>query len=161
MIFIGDHFFDIITHFQTIFADNAEFKNSKTARGSSQSILSSYATYRIGIFSQMLSMKIKSNPNLQISQISSLMTPTMYFGMSLGRVGVDFRPLVCSIFEQAIMERVTIMINLAHTAFKDSPQDSSLEPIKSSDLSSPSALLAYPALAQLYNRCMNMLNVIP
>lgn len=114
-----------------------------------QSILSSYCNYRLRLFSQTLSQNL-SHQSLQISHILSIMNQTMYFGMSLGRLGLDFRPLVGHLFEQAIQDRITQQIKSAYVAFIQSPQDST---------PSTSDFMAYPALAQLYNRYMGAFNV--
>jgi hypothetical protein len=74
----------------------------------------------------------------------------MYFGMSLGRTGLDFRQMVVPIFENAIYDRISVMICQAHEVFKESPQQSSRN---------DGTLLTYPALAQLYNRYMHAFNV--
>eukprot|EP00842_Homolaphlyctis_polyrhiza_P002621 jgi/Hompol1/335/HPOL_001128-RA len=40
-----------------------------------------------------------------VSSVNSILTQTMYYGMSLGRVGIDFRQAVSPVFEQAV-ERI-------------------------------------------------------
>jgi hypothetical protein len=74
----------------------------------------------------------------------------MYFGMSLGRTGLDFRQMVVPIFEKAIYDRISVMISQAHKVFRESPQQFSRN---------DGTLLTYPALAQLYNRYMHAFNV--
>ncbi|KAH6592286.1 hypothetical protein BASA61_004609 [Batrachochytrium salamandrivorans] len=48
----------------------------------------------------------------EVAAINSVLTQTMYYGMSLGRIGIDFRQAVSGVFEPAV-ERV-VKTQLAH-----------------------------------------------
>ncbi|KAJ3023294.1 UNVERIFIED_CONTAM: conserved oligomeric Golgi complex component [Siphonaria sp. JEL0065] len=121
-----ENFFDIITQYKAIFADGSStatpsihhytslassssssstnnntpaiFHQSTTTIATS-SILSSYVTQTVSLFLSNLSSKLDQINDTQ--SLNSLLTQTMYYGMSLGRVGVDFRILVTDLFLSA------------------------------------------------------------
>ncbi|KAJ3155366.1 conserved oligomeric Golgi complex component [Geranomyces michiganensis] len=123
-------FFDIVAQYRAIFSDataGVRTGTTITVTGSSaaadasasastliydtesyttltHSILSSYVVHRI----QHLCATLQAHlPHVDdASQVASLCTQTMYFGMSLGRVGIDFRAVVAGFFEDAVEEIV-------------------------------------------------------
>ncbi|KAJ3169158.1 conserved oligomeric Golgi complex component [Geranomyces variabilis] len=121
-------FFDIVAQYRAIFSDatagaragaTASVGVSATGAAASSStliydtashttlthsILSSYVVHRI----QHLCATLQAHlPHVDdASQVASLCTQTMYFGMSLGRVGIDFRAVVAGLFEDAVEEIV-------------------------------------------------------
>ncbi|KAJ3045698.1 conserved oligomeric Golgi complex component [Rhizophlyctis rosea] len=107
------HFTDIVVQYRNIFADSVPFSSSDDSLPpdpfhlptpyATQSILSSYVSEMIRRFLDVLDHHL---PNIHsASTVNSLMTETMYYGMSLGRVGVDFRPILAPPFEYAV-ERI-------------------------------------------------------
>ncbi|KAI9335076.1 Dor1-like family-domain-containing protein [Obelidium mucronatum] len=126
-----ENFFDIITQYKAIFADgsstatpssihhinsssftaSSSFGNNSTPTIFHQStttiatasIISSYVTQTVSLFLTQLSNKLTLISDTQ--SLNSLLTQTMYYGMSLGRVGVDFRILVTDLF-LAATERI-------------------------------------------------------
>lgn len=124
-----------MTHFRSIFPDL-------------QQVVISFANHRISIFLKVLKAKI-SEPEIQLSHITQVMNQTMYFGMSLGRVGLDFRSRCVEIFQDQTLSTIIKSLELA---FEEYMQDPGLLP-------GPSQSLAdCPQLALLFNRYMNMLN---
>ncbi|KAI9363975.1 Dor1-like family-domain-containing protein [Zopfochytrium polystomum] len=116
-----EHFFDIVTQYKAIFSDTtsitppATFAAATSGLGSSApisgqsgspltaTILSSYATHTVHSFLNHLATK---TPQIHdATSLNSVLTQTMYYGMSLGRVGIDFRDAVVPLFVSAI-ERV-------------------------------------------------------
>ncbi|KND03234.1 Golgi transport complex subunit COG8 [Spizellomyces punctatus DAOM BR117] len=112
-------FFDIVAQYRGIFSDSLNTQTSHATteahQGKStsallydatahptltQSILTSYVTYRI----EHLCTTLKTHlPHVtDASQVASLSTQTMYFGMSLGWVGIDLRGLVGPLFEETV-----------------------------------------------------------
>ncbi|TPX67510.1 hypothetical protein SpCBS45565_g03729 [Spizellomyces sp. 'palustris'] len=121
-------FFDIVAQYRGIFSDSLNTATSHAAvneehQGKSssallydatahptltQSILTSYVTYRI----EHLCTTLKTHlPHVtDASQVASLSTQTMYFGMSLGWVGIDLRGLVGPLFEETVARIVEKII---------------------------------------------------
>ncbi|KAJ3050578.1 conserved oligomeric Golgi complex component [Rhizophlyctis rosea] len=111
------HFTEIIVQYRNIFADSVHLPLTSDDTQAqqptdpfhtptpytTQSILSSYVTEMIQKFLDVLDTHLPQIDSC--STISSLLTETMYYGMSLGRVGVDFRPVLASGFEDAV-ERI-------------------------------------------------------
>ncbi|TPX60574.1 hypothetical protein PhCBS80983_g01722 [Powellomyces hirtus] len=115
-------FFDIVAQYRAIFSDatapgTASRPNPASSASTStliydtashttltHSILSSYVIHRI----QHLNATLQAHlPYINdASQVASLCTQTMYFGMSLSRVGIDFRAVISHVFEDAVEEIV-------------------------------------------------------
>ncbi|KAI8614739.1 Dor1-like family-domain-containing protein, partial [Chytriomyces sp. MP71] len=123
-----ENFFDIITQYRAIFADSSSGSNpyitspsasstSLNAAGSTKdtspaifypftntiatpSILASYVSQTVTIFLAKLGATLPALTDTQ--SLNSLLTQTMYYGMSLGRVGVDFRVAVGDLFLHSI-----------------------------------------------------------
>ena len=149
LINLGEHFFDLTTHYKAIFTDHPHCDPMTV-----NAIFSSYCNHRLHHFSTVIELTL-DHPDLQISHILSIMNQTMYFGMSLGRVGLDFRSLLVPLFEKAILNRVTAQLHEAMMIFQQGNHDK--DP-------SQQDLLGYPALgirvdlAQLFNRYMTVFN---
>ncbi|KAJ3065358.1 conserved oligomeric Golgi complex component, partial [Quaeritorhiza haematococci] len=113
-----EHFFDIITQYKAIFSDSQPIYLSLNELSTTffdaplpyatQSILSSYVTHTIENFINVLKDKVPKLPDA--TSITSILTQTMYYGMSLGRVGIDFRQNVAHIFEDAMGSLVKSLI---------------------------------------------------
>ncbi|PKC09371.1 Dor1-domain-containing protein, partial [Rhizophagus irregularis] len=101
-----EHFFDIVTQYRTIFADDV-----------ATSVL---ADYTIHILDQLTSVLAEFTPLITDTQsLSSILTQLMYCGMSFGRVGVDFRHLVTGYFEEAVERIVKKIISDGTQVFLD------------------------------------------
>ncbi|KAI8914407.1 Dor1-like family-domain-containing protein [Gorgonomyces haynaldii] len=133
-----EHLFDILTHFKAIFING----NPK--------IIGSFCNDRVDIFCTELERCLQ-HKQLQIPHLTSIMNQTMYFGMSLGRVGVDFRLLVVSMFEDAILKCILSQLDSAMDLFQRSSHEQE-QPKDDKDL------MSYPALAHLYNRFISCFN---
>ncbi|KAF0452904.1 Dor1-domain-containing protein [Gigaspora margarita] len=76
--------------------------------------------YTIHILGQLTSVLAEFTPLISdTSSLSSILTQLMYCGMSLGRVGVDFRHLVTGYFETAVERIVKKMITDGTKEFCD------------------------------------------
>ncbi|KAJ3210349.1 conserved oligomeric Golgi complex component [Dinochytrium kinnereticum] len=133
---LREHLFDIITQYKTIFSDSSLSTSGATPHSSSSipsfsslsygskpsslmmpestpyatsAILSSYAVFRVTEFAGELKRHIATVSDA--NSINSLLTQTMYFGLSLGRVGVDFRDVVADIFESAIEKNFEALLS--------------------------------------------------
>ncbi|KAJ3021031.1 conserved oligomeric Golgi complex component [Thoreauomyces humboldtii] len=127
-------FFDIVAQYRAIFSDATSATASRTSGSNTiskstlvydtaahatltHSILASYAMQRI----QQLVATLQAHlPHINdASQIASLCTQTMYFGMSLGRVGIDFRAIVAGQFEDAVEAIVLNVVGSGVRQFLD------------------------------------------
>ncbi|KAG9285540.1 hypothetical protein G9A89_006528 [Geosiphon pyriformis] len=135
-----EHFFDIVIHYRAVFPDDGGLSSTSsytlsfsptiqlfpsTTPSSDNSfslrpiltastMLSDYTIYILGQLTSVLSEFIPLISDT--SSLSSILTQLMYCGMSLGRVGVDFRHLVTGYFESAVDRIIRKMIS-------DSTQD--------------------------------------
>ena len=96
------HLFDIVMQYKAIFSDEAEGTAAPgavaVARGSQ--ILTSWAQHRICLYLDALRLHLPSIK--EGGSLSSVLEHSMYCGMSLGRVGLDFRGLLPPVFETCI-----------------------------------------------------------
>jgi hypothetical protein len=94
------HVFDVTMQYRAIFAESA----SSTGTGTQQDdggILYAWAERRISAYLDAVATHLP-----QISDgggLASVLDHVMYCGASLGRVGLDFRPLVAPLFESAAL----------------------------------------------------------
>ncbi|CAB4489500.1 unnamed protein product [Rhizophagus irregularis] len=141
-----EHFFDIVTQYRTIFADDVgglastpiyssfiipRSPSSPWTTASSDSneyssgrrnltATSVLADYTIHILDQLTSVLAEFTPLITDTQsLSSILTQLMYCGMSFGRVGVDFRHLVTGYFEEAVERIVKKIISDGTQVFLD------------------------------------------
>ncbi|KAJ3407939.1 conserved oligomeric Golgi complex component [Chytriomyces hyalinus] len=201
-----ENFFDIITQYKAIFADAAPTGSStsnhlsatsptssytqaasststttaifypSTRAIATQSILSSYVAHTVSIFLETLKSTL---PKLTDTQsINSLLTQTMYYGMSLGRVGCDFRVAATDMYLDAILRvfcstvdqglsgyfkwiennpvanpALGLYVKVVSSAYTNSstPPRSSVTSSQQGVVNPPSQLNAYPPLAHVLN----------
>ncbi|KAI8836707.1 Dor1-like family-domain-containing protein [Chytriomyces cf. hyalinus JEL632] len=201
-----ENFFDIITQYKAIFADAAPTGSStsnhlsvtsptssytqaasststttaifypSTRAIATQSILSSYVAQTVSIFLETLKSTL---PKLTDTQsINSLLTQTMYYGMSLGRVGCDFRVAATDMYLDAILHvfcstvdqglsgyfkwiesnpvanpALGLYVKVVSSAYTNSstPPRSSVTSSQQGVVNPPSQLNAYPPLAHVLN----------
>ncbi|KAI9146260.1 oligomeric Golgi complex subunit 8, partial [Paraphysoderma sedebokerense] len=103
-----EHFFDIITYYNSTFPSSISTSTSSYTSSSAPNptslLLASYATHFLDILTATLTRYL---PHLTTpTSIFSLYNHLMYFGTSLGRLGIDIRSIIGTI----LLERVeTIM----------------------------------------------------
>lgn len=128
---------------------------------STQAILSSYATHVLtGVFSVIQEKLLHLS---DASAIQSVLTQVMYYGMSLGRMGLDFRHWVSQHFEDALYRLVETTIQDGTDVFVEKFVGCPLGPWKSVNTGLPSTdseIMAFPLLASLLNSYLNTLNQI-
>lgn len=119
------HLFDIVMQYRAIFAvqerDDAQGKH-EDAGGSfgGDALLLSWATRRIDAYLAELAALL---PHIEDGgSLASVLEHCMYCGMSLGRVGLDFRGLLPPPFEECSKAMFTDGINAAAAAFDDALQ---------------------------------------
>lgn len=89
------HMFDVVMQYRAVFSEEA-------IGGGDGGLLSSWALPRIEFYLDSLR---KYMPQVgEGSNVASILEHCMYCGMSLGRVGLDFRGLLPSVFEPCMLE---------------------------------------------------------
>eukprot|EP00038_Savillea_parva_P015134 m.13208 g.13208 ORF g.13208 m.13208 type:complete len:614 (-) comp3018_c0_seq1:27-1868(-) len=170
------HLFDIITQYKAVFSSAIESKGGsgtpggKGAGGSNAnsgggSLLSGWVLQRVADFLRILEEHL---PRLS-DRFNTVLVQCMYFALSLGRVGMDFRPLLVPLFERTIsdlfasrvdmaladfVEQLPTMALVAHATLPEADGDAGHTdaPI------APLRLMAYPILARLTNNLLAALN---
>eukprot|EP00128_Syssomonas_multiformis_P017487 Colp12_sorted_trinity150504_noHs@31980 len=165
------HLFDIVTQYRSVFHDEAA--PAGNLAGGEQleeepegTLLHVWASRQIQCFLDVLRTSL---PLVEEGALlSSLLGSCMYFGMSLGRVGLDFRPLVAPVFEKAVTNIFCSAVSQATRSFVDSLQPSALlaptSGVTSSTqeagnpLTAPNSLLDHVLLSVLANGYLRALN---
>ncbi|KAI8818415.1 Dor1-like family-domain-containing protein, partial [Fimicolochytrium jonesii] len=181
-------FFDIVAQYRAIFSDATATANTNGDTGIDSAAhvnFTSALLYDTASHST-LTHSILSSYMTDAAQVASICTQTMYFGMSLGRIGIDFRNVVRHVFEDAIetivsrtiMDGTTQFLHWLHEttaeaanaitaaasadiavpAFGSSRQNSSRHGAAQPLVSAPTSLLAHPPLAYLLNTFFNAFN---
>ena len=143
-----EHLFDTITHYKHIFPDSP--KSSMT----DSQILPSFSTRAISNLFFKLSTFL--NQVHDISVLPSVCTQVMYYGMTLGRIGLDFRPLVVPLFESTV-QRISQSLFL-HAAGHFCISSTSLTERPNLNASGHVLLMKSVPVAVLFNQYMNALN---
>ncbi|KAH7619223.1 hypothetical protein Ndes2526B_g06178 [Nannochloris sp. 'desiccata'] len=95
------HVFDVTMQYRAIFADSAPSTTNLPSTNDDGGILSAWAERRIAAYLDAVASHLP-----QITDgggLASVLDHVMYCGASLGRVGLDFRPLVAPLFESAAL----------------------------------------------------------
>ncbi|SAM04643.1 hypothetical protein [Absidia glauca] len=163
-----EQMFEMATHYMSIFS------NKET-----DTLLPDYMTQLVMQIQQTLKDHLASIDDT--SALASLLTQLQYCGMSLGRVGLDFRPLFARSFEQAVlplivrtMDQATelLSIDTLQASTRDlvlpstwltntSPSASDPTTTATSNPYQPPALLVdYPCLAIFTNGILTALNAL-
>ena len=122
------HVFDIITQYRAVFSDDLPDSRVPNLTGSAHSlngmgpgelgaaadgaaeqggeniktVLTSWANQKISWFVRLLTDQLDKMGDG--SSINSLLNQCMYFGMSMGRVGMDFRNVFANVFSKRILQ---------------------------------------------------------
>jgi len=95
------HIFDVTMQYRAIFADSAPSTTNASSTNDDGGILYAWAERRISAYLDAIATHLP-----QITDgggLASVLDHVMYCGASLGRVGLDFRPLVAPLFESAAL----------------------------------------------------------
>lgn len=128
-------------------------------------LLSGWVLQRVADFLQILEEHL---PRLT-DRFNTVLGQCMHFALSLGRVGMDFRPLLAPLFEQTIADLFSSRIDLAFSDFvgqvptmalvaHSTLPDADTEPGMSDAPIAPLSLMAFPILARLTNNLLSALN---
>ncbi|KAL4458513.1 hypothetical protein ABPG75_013378 [Micractinium tetrahymenae] len=108
------HLFDVVMQYRAIFADDARDQGGKGPRDGG--ILYTWAQRRIAAYLDAVRTHL---PRIQEGgSLASVLDHAMYCGGSLGRVGLDFRPLLAPLFEQAVLALYTKAVAAATDSFR-------------------------------------------
>ena len=159
------HLFDIVTQYRSIFSDHTDHLNTDN-QFDNRLLFSSWLSRKVEQFVKTVVEDLGSG----VTSFESILGQAMYFGLSFGRVGFDFRPLLAPIFSEAIERQFLAKLEAELTMKTVSDSLSSLSlsslpsspgPLSSSPSPSPPlALLDYPPLALLTNAVLAALNEI-
>jgi hypothetical protein len=142
-----ENMFDIVAHYKAI------FPITSTSNEKDLQILGSFAIDAIqGLYKTVEKFL---NDLDDVSYLPSLNTQIMYYGLSLGRIGMDFRPLFVGLFEDTVLRVVTNIMKDASEAFVI---NSVRIERPGKDAKNIDLLLCYYPLAVAFNQYMNALN---
>eukprot|EP00899_Mesostigma_viride_P002428 jgi/Mesvir1/12186/Mv00424-RA.1 len=164
------HLFDVVMQYRAIFADDTSAQEDVAK---DCGMLYSWATHRICTYLDVLRATLPSIA--EGGSLASVLEHCMYCGLSLGRVGLDFRGLLPPLFETCILNLFTRNMALAVDSFKRVLDlhswshvpglSSSLASTRTSsgmgggdDLSPPYVLMEHPPLATFVNGVLAALN---
>ncbi|XP_065185153.1 conserved oligomeric Golgi complex subunit 8-like [Sycon ciliatum] len=166
------YIFDVITQYRAIFSDDSELLLRPTSSGSTQQnasgIFHSWLVTKVSWFLAVLGADLKAGVG---SRLDSLLGQCMYFGLSLGRIGTDFRSLLPPLFQEAALTAFRQNTDAAMSAFRSALShytlassvllhahsnllSSALAASSSTGVSvglAPNQLLEFPPLASLSN----------
>lgn len=164
--------FDILTQYSAIFTESFSASSGNSGSTitvepacSSQAILSFYTTSVIQDLLDVLQDKLTLFTDA--AAISTILTQVLYYGLSLGRMGFDFRHWMVEVFEEAMLRLVASGLNSGTEAFIEGLRSIPDGPWESGAASSTHALsdlLSIPLLAALFNTYMaalNQLRILP
>ncbi|ETV80118.1 hypothetical protein, variant 2 [Aphanomyces astaci] len=156
--------FDMITQYSAIFGHHQ-------VQGRVDAALCAWAVRTVSDLTRLLETVL---PNVvEFNAIATIMEQVLFFGGSLGRVGVDFRGLVLVIFQSHVVARVTTQWTDAVDAFDAAlsmqgggaimiqsfrPVSTPVDPTGGDSSVAPPSIMTFPALAQLTNAILTSFN---
>ena len=175
------HLFDVITQYRAIFPNDDPLA-VMTSSNSSPEDKRSYAyvfygwiSCKVGDFLRSLDSVLSTK---SVQRLDSLLSQSMYFGLSFSRIGADFRPILGTIFHRALFRSLSVRISAASIEFGEAIKDyvltppyshtSSGHPQPSRDtsnasaalLSPPHSLVQFTPLARYLNQILTVLNEV-
>jgi hypothetical protein len=146
-------FFDVLTMYHAIFVEYS-MENSKD----SLMLLSSFSSLVLSDFFNMIRNRIQDLKD--VSLISSILTQSMYYGMSLGRMGLDFRFWITDFFEEICLNLILDTLEEGTATFLLKLEEGNWKSSISNDLE----ILNVPCVALLFNSfntCLNQIRLLP
>ncbi|KAF7112629.1 hypothetical protein RHSIM_RhsimUnG0209800 [Rhododendron simsii] len=152
------HLFDVVNQYRAIFADDTSGSEENYEGG----LLFSWAMHQIT--THLKTLKVMLPRITEGGSLSNILDQCMYCAMGLGWVGLDFRGLLPSLFEEAVLNLFSRNMNTAVQNFQlvldshrwvplpaigfpaNSLGEDSLE-----DVTPPSSLMEHPPLAVFVN----------
>ena len=176
------YIFDVITQYRAIFSDDTEpllgAMSSSKEQQAACGVFHSWLVAKVSWFLSVLHADLSAGVG---GRLDSLLGQCMYFGLSLGRIGTDFRALLPPLFQEAALSTFQRNIDGALSAFRSALSHytlassivlhahstllsstlagtSSSNPGGVSATLAPSQLLEFPPLASLSNGVMSAFN---
>eukprot|EP01104_Vermistella_antarctica_P014689 TRINITY_DN4675_c0_g2_i1.p1 TRINITY_DN4675_c0_g2~~TRINITY_DN4675_c0_g2_i1.p1 ORF type:complete len:644 (-),score=165.62 TRINITY_DN4675_c0_g2_i1:780-2711(-) len=161
------HLFDIITQYRAIFADETSQQDMDLASSVADGgVLYGWAVRKVSSFLDVLDSTLPCVS--EGAAIGNILDQCMYYGMSLGRVGVDFRGLLPPLFEKHIFSLFASLLADTKQAYTDLlktykftalPKSMSAFPTAPQETYSPPvSLLDHPPLSLATNGVLGALN---
>ena len=166
------HLFDIVTQYRSIFSDDTDHVINVSAVNTEEKfdnrlLFTSWLSRKV----QQFLKTIVDDLDAGVTSFESIMGQAMYFGLSFGRVGFDFRPLLAPVFSAAIEKQFMSKLAPDSTmkAVSESLSSMSLSSVPAaptsvtsavSAVSPPLSLLDYPPLAHVTNAVVSALNEV-
>ncbi|KAG8722405.1 hypothetical protein FRC09_006300 [Ceratobasidium sp. 395] len=170
---------EIVTQFSTIFLERTPTEVSKSITELQSYLLGEIAHHVVGSLNGVLQFTLPhiSDP----STLNALLSQLSYCGSAFARIGLDFRPMLPMLFEQAVLKGVSRMLEEGAAVFIQrltnmqrlqklpslwliTPEQASDPPKSPKTIAShsahlpPSLLAAYPPIATLANAHIAALN---
>ncbi|GAB0098765.1 Conserved oligomeric Golgi complex subunit 8 [Sergentomyia squamirostris] len=158
------HLFNIITQYRAIFTDDDAIFSGGDSRDSSK-IFHGWLHEKIEVFLKTLEEDLTRGVN----SVDTVLGQCMYFGLSFGRVGADFRGLMAPIFVRTIGQHFQNAISSVTRQFEQDIESYTLinkistglnrgKNASSENLSPPDSLLDFHPLATYCNGLLQAFN---
>ena len=175
------HLFDVITQYRGIFPNDDPFilmtsSDADQNKRSYAHVFYGWIACKVGEFLHSLEAVLSSNPSVQ--RLDSLLSQSMYFGLSFSRIGADFRPMLVNIFHRTMFKTLSSHLSAASIDFREAmrhyiltPPYQTPHPPSSSSCSQaprdpsktpppPHALLQFTPLARYLNQVLTTFNEV-
>ncbi|XP_037091969.1 conserved oligomeric Golgi complex subunit 8-like [Pollicipes pollicipes] len=160
--------FDIVTQYRAVFSDESALLQAG-ADEAAPAIFYEWINLKVDQFVRTLRQDLARGVG---SRLDSLLSQTMYFGLSLARVGADLRPLAAPLFQQAALAQFQRTLDAATARFRQymdaftcmkarvTASPAALEPPSAAQdpLQPPASLLDYLPLAHYCNGALAAFN---
>nr|SVE78168.1 EOG090X04G7 [Daphnia lumholtzi] len=160
------HLFDIATQYRAIFTDEDPLVLANQDPNTNESAI--YYSWIIEKITDFLEALQSDLPKVSPYSLESVFGQCMYFGLSFGRIGSDFRSLLVPLFSQVVYDRFVQSANKSEAQFAEAMASFSLARISSlgsnasysymqsapssaDQIQSPYSLLKFSPLAELCN----------
>nr|SVE75061.1 EOG090X04G7 [Daphnia dolichocephala] len=160
------HLFDIATQYRAIFTDEDPLVIANQNPNTNESAI--YYSWIIQKITDFVGALQSDLPKVSPSSLESVFGQCMYFGLSFGRIGSDFRSLLVPLFSQVVYDRFDHSANKSEAQFAEAMASFSLSrtgsfgsnasysyiqtsPSPADQVQPPYSLMKFSPLAELCN----------
>nr|SVE93555.1 EOG090X04G7 [Scapholeberis mucronata] len=111
------HLFDIATQYRAIFTDEDPLVLANQDPNTNESAI--YYSWIVQKITDFLAALQSDLPRVSPSSLESVFGQCMYFGLSFGRIGSDFRSLLVPLFSQVVFDRFELSVNKSESQFAE------------------------------------------